>query len=567
MTLSGFSLQLFSSPLRRSRSALPPTLRAGVGWVTLVCAANALAASTELSDVPRGEGVGSTDVVPVPVPAPAPIPIEHSVFFPPAALPSQGEQALSAAQLVQLTVLYNASTAAARLQAQAAGQLLQSERALYEPVGFARLRREGYDRPRTYEERTVSLTNIDKASAIEQVLSSAAGLRGKLPSGAAFELSHELKARNSNLLATTSEREYRGTLTLRLKQPLARGAGRDATEADLQVAEKEQQIEQQRFVKQLLDTVGEAAGTYWQLYRSGQVLALRERALRTAQQLRDETQRRVQGGFGPRVDLLEADVAVGGREADLVRARQQAMESQVRVRNLLNLDGAQTSGLSFSATDLPSGGPANDDAAAEGPPPQLLDFWPSYRIARLRHEQEELRLRFARNLEKPDVSVELGYNTNSLTNQLRTGLDYSLRDLHPGWSIGLTFEMPLGNQGARSKRAAQSLKRDAARLQMEAEAHQVSNEWSTRASQARSSWREMDLLRQEVTSREAIFSAERSSYELGRVRLRQLLETEDRLDESRLRLLEAHVRAQISELSLQALSGQMFQSFGLRLQQ
>lgn len=507
---------------------------------------------------------------------------------------------LSLAELVQQTLVRNMPTRAARLQADAAGRLLQAEQALYEPVASSRVRREGGDRPRTYEERTSGLTNVGKTSAIEQINTASAGLRGKLPTGASYELGHEMRRRKSNLLASEAERENRGTLTLTLRQPLLRNAGRTATEADLRVAELEQQVERQRFVKQLVDIVGEAAGTYWQLVRAREQLAVRERALDAARQMREDTRRRVDGGFAPRVDLLEADIALGGREAEQVRAAQGLADAEVRVRNLLAEPGSALGGLRYrpvqglpaqpvagqAAPTADTVGPAEPSDASEATPAadeppgtvaaadagndpvfrRMLGQWPGYQIARLRFEQEEVRLVHAGNQQRPDVSVEFGYNQNGLNPSFLDALDNSLKDRHAGWSIGLVFEMPIGNQGARSRREAQSLKRDAARLLMQSEAQTLGNEWAARTGQRDAARRETVLLRQETVHREALWQAERANHTLGRSRLRQLIEAEDRLNDSRSRLIDAQVREMLAELALQALTGELFTQFGVRVE-
>jgi len=498
---------------------------------------------------------------------------------------------LTLTELVQLTLLQNAATQAARLQADSAGKLLQAEQALYEPLATARVRRESVDRPRTYEERTSGLTNVGKTSALEMLFSGSAGVRGKLPSGATYELTHDMNRRQSNLLATTIERENRGTLTLAIRQPVLRNRGRAATEADLQVSELEHQIERQRFVKQLVDIVGEGAGTYWQLVRAHEQADLRARARASAEQLRDETRRRVDGGVSPRVELLEADIAHGTREAEHLRAQQLVLEAEARVRNLLNLPGAPGSGQRYRAVQSLPAAPgaaspaAVAPAAAAAPAPastaasaltaadetagaalqRLLAQWPSYQIARLRAEQEQLRLDHARNQQLPDVSVELGYNQAGFAPSFRRALESSFGDQHQGWYVGMSVEVPLGNGGPRSRREAQQLKRDAARLLMESEARSVGNEWATRTAQRDTSLRELALLRQEVASRDALWQAERSNHALGRARLRQLLEAEDRLNDARSRLIEAEVRAQLADLSLQALTGELFTRFGVRL--
>lgn len=486
---------------------------------------------------------------------------------------------LSLTELVQLTLVHNAATQAARLQAEAAGRLLQAEGALYEPLASLRWRREGQDRPRTYEERTSGLTNVGKTSALEQIITGATGLRGKLPTGATFEFGHELRRRQSNLLASAGERENRGTLTLSIRQPLLRNAGREATEADLRVSELEQQIERQRFVKQLVDVVGEGAGTYWQLVRARDQLLLRERALESARQLREDVRRRVDGGVAPRVDLLEADIAVGARETEQLRAQQLVQEAEARIRNLLNQPGVPGGGQRYRAVEsLPSApAPAPAEAASQTPVEpvtaesteatlqRLQAQWPGYQIARLRAEQEQVRLSHARNQQRPDLSVELGYNQNSLVPSFRYALEHSLRDLHPGWYVSLSMEMPIGNTPPRSRHEAQELKRDAARLLMEAEARALGNEWATRTAQRDSGRRELALMRHEVQQREALWRAERLNHESGRSRLRQLLEAEDRLTEVRSRLIEAEVRAQLSELALQALNGELFARFAIRI--
>ena len=196
---------------------------------------------------------------------------------------------------------------------------------------------------------------------------------------------------------------------------------------------------------------------------------------------------------------------------------------------------------------------------------RLLAQWPGYQIARLRAEQEQLRLDHARNQQRPDVSLELGYNQNAFAPSFRRTLESSLSDQHRGWYAALSVEMPIGNTASRSRGEAQQLKRNAARVLMESEARTLGNEWATRTAQRDTSQRELALLRQEVASRDALWQAEHSNHALGRVRLRTLLEAEDRLNDARSRLIEAEVRTQLAELSLQALTGDLFTRFGVRL--
>lgn len=470
-------------------------------------------------------------------------------------------------EFVQQVLLRNAGAQAARLQAEAAGRLVQAERALYDPAFTGRARRELSDRPRTFEERTSGLTNVGKDSAIEQYGTASAGLRGKLPSGATFEFAHEMRRRASNLLSSDDVRENRGTLTLTLRQPLLRGAGRASTEADLRVAEKEQQIEAQRFVKQLQDLVADAGSTYWQLYRAEEAVRMRERSVAVAQELQAEVRRRADGGMAPRVELLEAELALGARQAEVVRARQLEIEVRARARTLL-AEGSGAGPDPTLLTQVHQAAPEPGDPATLGeaaPPAALLENVPAYRIARLRLEQEQIRLDHARRQERPDVSLELGLNRNSLTESWRRGLEQSFGSRHPGHYAGVVLEMPIDNGAARARREGQGLRRDAARMQAEAEAHAAHNEWAARRGQWVASLGELALLERELQVRQAMLAAEQENYQAGRSRLRQLVEAQDRLDDARLRQLDAVARARVAEIALRAASGELFVHFGLKL--
>lgn len=499
---------------------------------------------------------------PDPVPAPAAVA--------PAVAPEAIARPLGLKEFVHRVVLGNATGEAARLQAQAAGKLVDAERALYDPTLIGRARRQATDRPRTYDEQVASLNPFDPNTRKNVVLEYGdtlqAGLRGKLPSGATFEITHDANRRASNLLQSVDEREYRGTLALTLKQPLLRGYGRASAEADLRVAEREQLIEEQRLLKQMLEIVGDAAGTWWRLHHAEQMLTVRRAGVQTALDLQQEARRRVEGGFAPRTDLLEAEFAIASRQTELARVQQVIVETQARARNLLGgeSDGGQARSLLAAGGATPERPPL--DTSASGPVPTLLlERWPAWQIARLRLEQEQLRLDFARRQEQPDISLELGLNRNSLTDRFKSSLERSLGAANQGWQAGVVLEMPLDNGAARSRREAQGLRRDAARAQLEAESRLATSEWTTRRGQVHASRVELEQLKRELAAREALLVAERENHATGRSRLRQLIEAQDRVDDGRMRMAEVQLRARLADIAYLTMAGELFELFDVRL--
>jgi len=475
----------------------------------------------------------------------------------------EGQWRVGQTEFVQRVVALNVSSAAASLQVDAARWLLEAERALYDPVILARLRNGIQERPRTFDERIEGVTqNFIKDLSIERSQTATLGQRLKLPSGATVEVSQELRRRASNLLASAEDREYRGTLSLAVRQPLLRGAGREIIEADVQVAEREQRIERQRFLKQLIDLTGDAAGTYWQIHRADRTSQMREQGLALTRALLREVRGRVEGGFAPRVDLLEAELAVGLRETDLLRASQQAREAQARARVLLSIPAELEGALRPVVVDPALAQSGLADAPSSKPPAYLVERWPAYQIAQLRLEQEVIRLGYAANQERPDAAIELGAGSNSLRlNQMGNSVEDMARLRHPGWYAGVAVEFPLDNGAARSRRQAQSLRLQSARLQLQAEGVTLSNEWANRRGQLVAAMDERRQFEREVEGRERLLQAERENYEVGRVRLRALLEAQDRLAESRIRLIDAGMREQLALLALQAVSGELLDRF------
>jgi outer membrane protein TolC len=129
----------------------------------------------------------------------------------------------------------------------------------------------------------------------------------------------------------------------------------------------------------------------------------------------------------------------------------------------------------------------------------------------------------------------------------------------------VVVEMPLDNGAARSRREAQALRRDAARAQLDAEARTVASEWATRRGQVQATRVELEQLHRELAAREALLTAERENHSVGRSRLRQLIEAQDRVDEGRLRMADAQLRARLADISYQTVAGTLLEAFEVRV--
>lgn len=486
-------------------------------------------------------------------------------------IPARGEYQLRPETLVPLVVMRNAQALSAELQSNVAERLLASERALYDPIAFSQIRYDDILRPRTDDDplRNPLFGGTGIRDLDEQIYTVEAGFRQRLPHGGEGTVGYVARQRKSTALQ--QGREYTGTMTVTLRQPLLRGRGRTATEADLRVVELERDIDLMRYRDRLLESSGEAVNAYWQLYRAVEVLGIRERSLATVQQLQTDIGRRVEGGFAPSTDLLEARIAVSSRRADVTRARQNVDEVQARMRTLLNVEGREGRELAFvpvAAPDLAADLGADIDERYQ----LALASWPQFRIAQLRYQQEMVRLAFAANQRMPTLDLQLSYNLNSIGNDadepnarvwsVFNATQFNHKD---GWFAGVEFEMPVGNRQARERVSAQQYRVRQAALEAQASRNALGHDITTRWRQFHSAREEVEQLQEDVRLREQLLQAERSQYELGRSRLSHVFDREDELNESRQRLVDSTTRLELSRLALFIADGSLLDVYGVAL--
>lgn len=484
-------------------------------------------------------------------------------------LPARGDVPVHPIALVQLAAARNAEALAAGLQAEVAGHLYQAERALYDPVVFSRARIDDINRPRN-EDDPLALFGVGEDLS-EEIHTLESGVRQRLPWGGEGLLSYQWRERESSVLSEGNE--FTGLMTLTLRQPLLRGRGRDAMEADLRVVELERDIDLARYRERLLQTAGEAINGYWQLYRAVEGRGIRERSLENVRQLQEDVERRVEGGFAPSTDMLEARIAVSSRRADLTRASRQVAEAQSRLRTLLNLDAVDGRDLSFVpevSPDLSGELELTLDERLQ----LALDVWPQFQIANLRHQQEMVRLGFASNQRLPTLDMEVGFNLNSVGNESEPGLYRDERSIlnamqfnhKSGWYAALEFEMPIGNRQGRERYAAQEVRAHQSALEIGALRNSLGHDLQTRWNQFQSAHQEVRELAEDARLREQLLEAEQAQYRLGRSRLSQVFDREDELNESRQRLLDSATRLELARLALYLADGSLLELFGVAVE-
>lgn len=498
----------------------------------------------------------------------APAPIRYEPYEPPPKPVAKRPVQLDARTLAQLALAQNAEVLYARLQARVSEQAAEAETGIYLPIAYANLRREGRNRQRTVEERLTAalggLTRLD-----EHVLGGEAGVRMKAPTGAEVALAWRSTQRRSNVIASasfaTGDSESTGALVLSLRQPLLRGAGRDVVETDLRVARFEREIGVWQFRQQALRIGSDALSAYWQLWRARTTQALRRDALDNARDTVDDVRTRVDGGrLGPGA-LDEAQAVLAARRAELARGQQALFDAEAKVRVLLDLP-PQDGDWTLSEPSLDAAPAPSELAALAERLPDVEAAWPPLRMAQLKREQADARLRLAYSKKLPALDVQASYSSNSLTYGPLDAAQKATQGRNPDWTLGVALEMPLGgDRRAQAEYRAQQLRVEQSSLEVHSVRQALASDYFNRAAQLAELDHELLQLREELAARRQLEAGVGEQFANGVAPRSRLLRLQADVLDARLRLIDGASRWALARVALQLVDGSLLAANDVRI--
>jgi outer membrane protein TolC len=497
----------------------------------------------------------------------APAPLRYEPYEPPAKPEAKRPVRLDAKTLAQLALEQNAEVLYARLQSRISDQAAEAESGLYLPVAYANVRREGRSRQRTVEERlTAALGGITRLD--EHVIGGEAGVRVKAFTGAEVALAWRSTQRRSNVIASASfspsDAESTGALVLSLRQPLLRGAGRDVVETDLRVARFEREIGLWQFRQQALRIGSDALSAYWQLWRARGSQALRRAALDNAVETVEDVRTRVDGGRLAPVALDEAVAVLSARRAEIARGQQVLLDAEAKVRVLLDLppqDGDWA--LVDPELDTP---PASDLPALAERLPDVEAAWPPLRMAQLKREQADARLRLAYSKKLPALDVQASYSSNSLTYGLLDAAQKTTQGRNPDWTLGIAIEVPIGgDRRAQAEYRAQQLRVEQSATEVRSVRQALASDYFNRAAQLAELSRELTQLREELAAREQLEASVRHQFDNGAAPRSRLLRLQADVLDARVRLIDGSSRWALARVALQLVDGSLLAANDVRI--
>ncbi|MDH3584377.1 MAG: TolC family protein, partial [Phycisphaerae bacterium] len=339
-----------------------------------------------------------------------------------------------------------------------------------------------------------------------------------------------------------------------ISQPLLRNAGVRTNTHGIRVARYQSRSAEAAAKLQVMRIIADVDRIYWQLYATRRELEVRQQQHQLAQEQLDRAKRRVDNDLAPRIEILRAESGMADRLEAIIVAEVSVREAQRSLKRAIN------------KPDLDIG--SRTIVVPETEPNPLRYRLDGNRLAASALEQRmemlEIEIQYAidsstidflGNQSLPVLNLDYAYAVNGLGGSLGDATDV-LRDKNfEDHRIALRFEMPLGNEAAKS-RLRRALLTRIQRLSTKAQrALSIRQEVLNAVDRLETTWHRIMAARQRSILSARTAAAEQRQFDQGLRTSTDVLEVQTNLADAQSAEIAAMTAYQIAQVDLAVATG------------
>ena len=394
------------------------------------------------------------------------------------------------------------------------------------------------------------------------------GVRKRARTGATYELSQRLGFENSNVSVFDPNNQGTAQLSLNVTQPLARGRGRYINQSQILIAQSRGGAAWESFTADLQEEIEDVVTAYWRLYYDRSVFLQTKRNVQRAVKILETLEGRANLDSLPS-QITRARSSVQTRKTELANAFRDIRNSETELRRL-------TADRNWRANQfielLPIEPPANTalDISLDHVVTTSLEYRPEIRATIQEAKLAGIERDISVNDLLPELSLLLGTYVSTLEGNSRVGDAFidQFGQTKPGYSVGLEFELPIGNRRARSRLVQRNLQ--LARIK-----NQVDETVQNVIAESQTALRRLDSAGQTFVAAGQAIEAARSDLEQNIRRwenfalvegdfsdgqtpttvLDQLLDSQERLAAAEMTAAQSQLELKLAEVALQRAMG------------
>ena len=399
------------------------------------------------------------------------------------------------------------------------------------------------------------------------------GVSGLLETGTQYSLTAG-GSRNDNPDSSifSLNPRYTSSLELQVTQPLLRGFGDDSVLADVRIAARNAEISNLELRRRIEDTLIAVVNSYWDLLFTRKDLEVKQQALVEANELLDINRRKLQVGSGTEFDVIDAEANIETQKAGIIDAQNALENAQDTLLDQINAPEYRRGGvenpLFLDVEIVPVTEPDLDDLE--------ISLETSVELAleqRLEIHQQVLAIQNSEDLYQRTVDDALPRLdlTGSWTNAgLESDFGGSWDELSSGtyydWSIGLVFEVPIGNRAAKERRSQAKIDRASARLDHRRTVNTVVLGVTQAVRDVRSAQQRVETTRAATRLRTEQLDGEKRRLSVGLSTSYQVLQVQNDLLEAQTSEVESIVFLLKAVTAYRRQTGDVLESFGIEVE-
>ena len=375
-----------------------------------------------------------------------------------------------------------------------------------------------------------------------------AAIKKKFTTGTeiAFSWENELVDTDSTFVALN--RLYNSSIGVSISHPLLRGNSREAQTAGVKAAEKYTEAATYLVEDRAADLAAQVKNAYWELVFTRQDIEVKKLSLKLAENLRDETSKKIESGILAAVEIYQPDSEIARREELLIAAERDIANAEDNLKLLINSQEWPASIIPGDTPEIKSQKP-DFQAVLEN----VLTKRPDIKASDLLVDGAEIMVSKAEDDLKPSLALSGAAGMKGDGDDYGNSLDETFSDPQLSWQIGLIFQLPLGNRTSRGSLARARAELNNARYKAE-----VLRQEATR--KAREAVRDVNLALKtiEATRKTSLASqkrleAEQAKFDVGLATANDVLEFQDSyaqalISEKRAAIYLAKARAELDRV-------------------
>ena len=393
------------------------------------------------------------------------------------------------------------------------------------------------------------------------------GVRRNTRTGGQFDVSQRFGFQDNNSTFFIPANQATGQLTVSYSQPLLRGRGRAYNNSLVVLSQLDAGVAEDEFMATLQDQLLEVTRAYWLLYQERARLAQQTSLYLKTRDIVSLLKMR-QAIDAQRTQFITASSALESRRSDLIRSRTAVINAETRLRGLINapelniaenveLVPMEMPSLEYLPTDLRS-----ELALAIQNRPEVQAALKEINAAAIRFHVAQNELLPALNFVTEGYLSGLRGNSdfgNAFGDQFTTGA--------PSYSVGLQYEMPIGNRLARARITRRSVEMRQLQRRYALALTAIETEVDIAV-------RELNTAYQEIQAKNRALNAAQSEAETIRARwtkmadgsgqsslnLESLLRAQERVTESERDYTESLLTYNLGMINLKKATGTLLQS-------